>query len=84
MPKYRKRPIVIEAEQFFPDAWPWPDGVRLVKHGDAVILDLFYIDTLEGGHKVSVGDWIITGVEGEKYPCKPGIFLKTYEPVEES
>lgn len=39
------------------------------------------IETLEGVMHASVGDWIITGVNGEKYPCKPDIFKKTYEPV---
>lgn len=38
-----------------------------------------FIDTLEGGHIVCPGDWIITGVNGERYPCKPDIFAKTYE-----
>ena len=42
-----------------------------------------YIETLEGGMHASPGDWIITGVNGEKYPCKPDIFEKTYEPVSE-
>lgn len=42
------------------------------------------IETLEGTHHASVGDWIITGVHGEQYPCKPDIFEKTYEPVTES
>lgn len=42
-----------------------------------------YIDTLEGKMHASPGDWIITGLRGEKYPCKPDIFAKTYEPVEE-
>jgi len=42
-----------------------------------------WIDTLEGGHIVCPGDWIITGVAGEMYPCKPAIFEATYEPVEE-
>ena len=41
------------------------------------------IETLEGTMHASVGDWIITGVNGEKYPCKPDIFAKTYEPVED-
>lgn len=41
-----------------------------------------WIDTLEGGHTVCPGDWIITGVQGEHYPCKPDIFDATYEPVE--
>lgn len=41
------------------------------------------IQTLEGNMKASPGDWIITGVHGEKYPCKPDIFEKTYEPIED-
>lgn len=41
------------------------------------------IPTLEGVMRASVGDFIITGIHGEKYPCKPDIFLETYEPVEE-
>lgn len=41
------------------------------------------IHTLEGDMKASIGDYIITGVNGEKYPCKPDIFNKTYEKVEE-
>lgn len=40
-----------------------------------------WIDTLEGGHIVCPGDWIITGIAGEKYPCKPAIFEATYEPA---
>lgn len=43
-----------------------------------------WIDTLEGGHNVCPGDWIITGVAGERYPCKPEIFGATYEPVEDA
>ncbi len=41
-----------------------------------------FIETLEGTMKADPGDWIITGVNGEQYPCKPDIFEKTYEPVE--
>lgn len=41
-----------------------------------------WISTLEGGHIVCPGDWIITGVKGEHYPCKPDIFEMTYEPAE--
>lgn len=41
-----------------------------------------WIDTLEGGHIVCPGDWIITGIKGEYYPCKPDIFEQTYEEVE--
>ena len=51
-------------------------GEILHKHG--------WIDTLEGGHTVCPGDWIITGVKGEHYPCKPDIFEATYERVEET
>jgi|SRR5712672_3922278 len=40
-----------------------------------------WLDTLEGGHVVCPGDWIITGVKGENYPCKPDIFAATYEEV---
>lgn len=42
-----------------------------------------WIDTLEGGHRVCPGDWIITGIKGEHYPCKPDIFAATYEAVVE-
>ena len=41
------------------------------------------IPTLEGDMVANTGDWIITGVNGEKYPCKPDIFIKTYEPVDD-
>ncbi|MEU0078590.1 hypothetical protein ABZY58_11890 [Micromonospora tulbaghiae] len=42
-----------------------------------------WIDTLEGGHTVCPGDWIVTGVQGERWPVKPDIFAATYEPVQE-
>ena len=49
---------------------------------DAIQIDTeMYIDTLEGVMKASSGDWIITGVDGEKYPVKPDIFEKTYETI---
>jgi hypothetical protein len=51
-------------------------GERMRTHG--------WIDTLEGGHIVCPGDWIITGVKGEHYPCKPGIFEMTYESAGEN
>lgn len=47
------------------------------------MMDHGWIDTPEGGHIVCPGDWIITGVQGEHYPCKPDIFEKTYEKVDE-
>lgn len=50
-------------------------GQRMHDHG--------WIDTLEGGHIVCPGDWIVTGIAGERYPVKPRIFEDTYEPVSE-
>ena len=79
MKKYRKKPIVIEAEQFLPPD-KWVDGVYI----DSTSSTDFSIDTLEGDHEVTPGDWIITGIAGEKYPCKPGIFEATYEPVDDT
>lgn len=122
--KYRKKPVVIEAVQWFKngdhpldyssDYHGYVDG-ELVKipneqrrflqwEGDVV---RYYrtpecdgreecrycgqtmhvhgwIDTLEGGHIVCPGDWVITGVSGENYPCKPDIFEQTYELVEDN
>ena len=94
MPKFRKKPIIIEAEQWFPSKVV--EGVVLLSSMDIIpklkeqdlpylreSLDtLGFITTLEGGHLVTPGGWVITGVGGEKYPCKPGIFEKTYEAVE--
>jgi hypothetical protein len=49
---------------------------------DATMPDQLEVVTLEGNHRVSWGDWIIRGVKGELYPCKPDIFAATYEPVQ--
>ena len=72
MMKYKKRPIIVEATQWFKDG---DHNAVFCKNGKAVI------KTLEGDMRVSPGDWIITGVQGENYPCKPDIFEKTYEKV---
>ncbi len=74
--KYRKKPIVIEAEQFHYDSKPWPDGV--VVSPNASLVPEAWIETLEGGHVVSEGDFIVTGILGERYPCKADIFEATY------
>lgn len=57
------------------------DGQTPCHHCGVIMHDHGWIDTLEGGHVVCPGDWIITGVKGERYPCKPDIFEQTYETV---
>lgn len=93
MPKlFRKRPVVVEAVEtpivdedgvLFNDVPQWL-AERL--HTGFVVPDGFgglYIETLEGTMRADRGDWIIRGVSGEIYPCKPDIFEKTYELVQE-
>jgi hypothetical protein len=80
--KYRKKPVVIEAIQFLePEYQALKTFCPQFK-----FVDSFngYIDTLEGTMSATEGDWIIKGVHGEFYPCKPDIFAKTYEDVTES
>ena len=82
--KYRKKPVVIDAFQWKNQNYEeWPDWA---KKSDATVTvnvyDELYIETLEGRMKASKGDWIIRGVNGEIYPCKPDIFHKTYELAE--
>lgn len=80
--KYRKKPVVVEAIQFDGDNFY---EVEQFAKGETFydLFGRFYIGTLEGEMLVSEGDYIIKGVEGEFYPCKPDIFHKTYEEVEE-
>ncbi|MCE9775596.1 DUF2829 domain-containing protein [Shewanella algae] len=83
MPKFKKKPVVVEAVQY-PCEHPalkrcTCDGV----HGVCGHCGVDFIETLEGNMKVADGDWIITGVNGEHYPCKPDIFEKIYEPYSE-
>ncbi len=109
MAKYRKKPIQIEATQWFQNGdHPQDDPTRggttqSGKYWEGKVVRYYrrpdddpqrlcetcgnkmhihgWIDTAEGGHVVCPGDYIITGVNGEQYPCKPDIFEKTYEPV---
>jgi hypothetical protein len=88
--KFRKKPVVIDAMQFlgpqvdhvgymqiFDDWIVANQGERICRYvGDTMV-----IPTLEGDHVANVGDWIIRGIKGELYPCKPDIFERTYEPV---
>ncbi len=70
--------------QWLHEAWNKKEGERgalLRQNMEAALPDLLCIWTLEGVHLVSWGDWIIRGVNGELYPCKPEIFEKTYEKV---
>lgn len=79
--QYRKKSLVVEAEQFWPEVEPWPTGV--VK--DDKSPTGYSIGTLENvaqGHEVTPGDWIITGTAGEKYPCKDHIFINLYDKVQ--
>ncbi len=78
--KYRKKPVVIEATQWFKDGDHW--AVMRYESHDPDMQSNGWIQTLEGGHIVTPGDYIITGVKGEHYPCKPDIFEMTYEAVE--
>jgi len=90
MAKYRKKPVVVEAFQWMggcnqEDA---PEWIIKAINDDSVCLEdiglpevRLCIKTLEGTMQASVGDYIIQGVDGELYPCKPYIFEKTYEKV---
>lgn len=60
---------------------PTVDSKHECEHCNNIMHVHGWIDTLEGGHIVCPGDWIITGIEGEYYPCKPDIFEKTYDIV---
>jgi hypothetical protein len=77
MGMYRKKPVVIEATQWFKDGDHY--AVSRYETYDPDMKGYGWCPTLEGGHIVTPGDWIITGVVGECYPCKPDIFALTYE-----
>jgi hypothetical protein len=85
--KFRKKPVVIDAIQYDGD---WKTVETIIKkfetnrpitwHPDGK--NYMEIETLEGVMRANVGDWIIRGVRGEIYPCKPDIFADTYEAVD--
>jgi hypothetical protein len=84
MKKFRKKPVVIEAAQITAE---WFDGYHPNPlHPVGVLIDpvqrVVKIETLEGIMVGQEGDWLIKGVKGEMYPCKPDIFQETYEPVD--
>lgn len=88
MPKFRKKPVEIEAFQFgYGGEWPeW--FARIVDQGEIFVYGRAHekgphieISTLEGDMVAAPGDWIIRGVKGDIYPCKPDIFAATYDPA---
>ena len=110
MSRYVKKPVIVEAVQWFkngdhPDdgdevfltgefkgklfegkvvryyRTPECAGSKVCRQCENIMHFHGWIDTLEGGHIVCPGDFIITGVRGELYPCKPGIFKETYDIV---
>lgn len=103
---YRKKPVVIEAKQWFPPGDQRHDPSMLTERkgnsvsppdylqkgdlycgirGDLGMGPAVYmIRTLNGDVRVEAGEWIITGIKGEKYPCKPDIFEATYEPAHDN
>lgn len=84
MAKYRKKPVIVEAVQFLATRESFDAilamGLRNWKPGE-MGTNTFIIETLEGDHLVRKDDYIIKGVKGEFYPCKPDIFEMTYEKV---
>lgn len=92
MKKFRKKPVVIEAVQWdgknfdevsdFTGNWHGHKLAYEDAESAAIRTGSLHIKTLEGVMTANTGDWIIKGVNGEFYPCKPDIFEKTYEPAD--
>lgn len=85
MPKFRKKPVEIEAVQYtgsnHADIFAFCPVASNNADDPLAVSNQLWIRTLEGGHVASPGDYIIRGVKGEFYPCKPGIFAATYDPA---
>lgn len=85
MPLYRKKPVVIEAEQYMGSLHGMESWIESAFYNDDIFSETYdgettyYIKTLEGDMKVNYGDYIIKGIQGELYPCKPDIFEATYD-----
>jgi hypothetical protein len=93
MPKFRKKPVVIEARQYdgtnadalakwINEGLDDPDKWAYLVSNNKLALPTIMIPTLEGNHNASLYYWIIKGIQGEFYPCKPEIFDATYEAVD--
>ena len=85
--RYRKKPVEVEAFRWTGGQDQTEDPAWFVEAFKAGVVSVrcpyLYIDTLEGTHTANPGDYIIRGVKGELYPCKPDIFRATYEPVDD-
>lgn len=80
--KFRKKPVVIDADIWNSNDENSMDFAKL--HRFMIINGCLVIPTLEGGMFANPGDWIIRGVKGEYYSCRPDIFEATYEAVKET
>ncbi|HJR01784.1 MAG TPA: hypothetical protein VKA83_09140 [Methylomirabilota bacterium] len=85
--KYRKKPVVVEARRYTRKnrraiiAWCKAGHEAIDDDGAPYETAALRIHTEEGTMQAQLGDWIIKGIKGEFYPCKPDIFAATYEPV---
>jgi hypothetical protein len=88
MPLFTKKPVTIEARQVGNDydedlaIMLWCGGEQLSADESETSNLLFRIPTLEGAMEVTPGDWVIRGIKGEFYPCKPDVFADSYEEAE--
>lgn len=78
--KFRKKPVVIDAVQY-DGTLVSVESLEGLECSQSLTSDTIQIETLEGAMTANPGDWIIKGVKGEFYPCKPDIFEATYEPA---
>ncbi len=86
MAKFRKKPVVIEAVQYTGKSACHKELLRVFGREFMEVttsVPMLVVRTLEGDMRANVGDWIIKGIKGEFYPCKPDIFEATYEPVKD-
>ncbi len=82
MPSYRKKPVVVKAFRLGEKGQPTPAPAWFGSpHPSSITEEGILIPTLEGDMLARWGDWIIKGVKGEIYPCKPDIFAATYDPA---
>jgi hypothetical protein len=79
VPFFRKKPVEIQAIQWTGDNWPEIQTFCSTARNPTEANQSLVIPTLEGNHLANRGDWIIKGVKGEFYPCKPDIFEATYD-----